>query len=192
MGFKDKELTFSSEPEFRLVFMSLSGIACALGMFLWGYATSVGASAYLCSFLQGVMLVGVVIGIFSTISYGLDAFRNLSSEMFIMNMLFKVSLSPLNLAVLLWVPLKKNQLRTKLITTFQNFVFYGLSVSANDWVASAGPQQMMYVFGGTSLFLALLAVPVYVFGKRLRSWWTRHDVFARLGMQKTGLVIEMA
>lgn len=86
-------LTCASEPEFRLVFMSIAGVACGLGMFLFGYAMSVGASAILCSFLQGVMMVGVLIGIFSSISYGLDAFRNLSSEMFVMNMLFKVCIS---------------------------------------------------------------------------------------------------
>lgn len=60
-------------------------------MFLFGYTLAIGANAILCAFLQGVMMFGVLIGIWSTISYGLDAFRNLSSEMFIMNMLMKVS-----------------------------------------------------------------------------------------------------
>jgi len=70
-------------------------------------------------------------------------------------------------------------------------MFYGLSNFANDWVASAGPQQIMYVFGGTSIFLALLAIPVYIFGKRLRGWWSRHDLFEALGMQKQGNVVEL-
>ena len=71
--------------------MSVGGVACGLGMFLFGYAMAVGANAILCAFLQGVMMVGVLIGIFATLSYGLDAFRNQSNEIFIMNMLFKVS-----------------------------------------------------------------------------------------------------
>jgi len=149
------------EPEFRLVFMAPAAVACGLGMFLFGYTLSIGASAELCSFLQGVMMFGVLIGIFSTLSYGLDSFRNQSNEIFVMNMLFK------------------------------NFMFYGLSNFANNWVAAAGPTQIMYVFGGTSLFLALLAIPVYVFGKRLRSWWARHDLFVLLKMQTTGPVSEM-
>ena len=70
--------------------MALSGLLCAIGMFLFGHEMAVGANAALCSFLMGVMMLGVIIGIWSTISYGLDAFRNLSSEMFVMNMLFKV------------------------------------------------------------------------------------------------------
>lgn len=71
-------------------------------------------------------------------------------------------------------------------------MFYGLSNFANPWVASAGPSQILYVFGGTSLFLALVAIPVYIFGKKLRSWWTRHDLFAAFGMETTGPKLEVA
>lgn len=80
-----------SEPEFRLVFMSVACVFCGLGMFLFGYEMEIGANAVLCAFLQGVMMFGVLIGIFSTLAYGLDAFRNQSNEIFIMNMLFKVT-----------------------------------------------------------------------------------------------------
>jgi hypothetical protein len=62
-------------------------------------------------------------------------------------------------------------------------MFYGLSNFANNWVADSGPEQIMFVFGGTSLFLALLALPVYIFGKRMRSWWSRHDLFVKLKME---------
>ncbi|KAG8625512.1 hypothetical protein KVT40_007263 [Elsinoe batatas] len=149
------------EPEFRLVFMGLAAFGCGIGMFLFGYTMSIGARAELCAFFQGVQMFGVLIGIWSTISYGLDAFRNLSSEMFIMNMLFK------------------------------NFMFYALSDFANNWVAANGPAQIMYVFGGTSLFLCALAIPMYMFGKRLRSWWARHDLFVLLKMQKSGPTQEL-
>ncbi|GAB7340414.1 hypothetical protein MBLNU457_6848t1 [Dothideomycetes sp. NU457] len=150
------------EPEFRLTFMALAGVTCAIGMFLFGHALTVGANAILCSFLFGLLMFGIIIGIWSTISYGLDAFRNLSSEMFIMNMLFK------------------------------NFMFYAFSNFANNWVVAKGPAEIMYVFGGTSLFMSLAAIPVYIFGKRLRAWWARHDLFVKLRMQKSGPVLEAA
>ncbi|KAH8796970.1 serine/threonine kinase 16 [Hyaloscypha sp. PMI_1271] len=150
------------EPEFRLVFMSGATVFMGLGMFLFGYTMAIGANAILCAFLQGVMMVGVLIGIFATLAYGLDAFRSQSSEIFIMNMLFK------------------------------NFMFYGLSNFANPWVASNGPEQIMFVFGGTSIFLGLLAIPVYIYGKRLRSWWSRHDLFVRLKMETKGPGLELA
>ena len=130
-----------------------TAICCTFGMFFFGYTLEQGSAAILCSFLQGVMMVGVLIGIFSTLSYGLDSFRDQSNEIFIMNMVFK------------------------------NFMFYGLSNFANPWVASAGPEQIMFVFGGTSLFLCLLALPVYIYGKKMRGWWVRHDLFVALKMQ---------
>lgn len=127
-----------------------------VGMFLFGHLMAVGAPAALCAFCQGLMMFGVLIAIFSSISYGLDAFRSISTETFIMNMLFK------------------------------NFMFYALSNFANPWVISNGPEQIMYVFGGTTIFLCLLAFPVYVYGKRLRSWWARHNLFEMWGMNITG------
>jgi hypothetical protein len=130
-----------------------TAVACSFGMFFFGYTLAHGSPAALCAFLQGVMMVGVLIGIFSTLSYGLDSFRHQSNEIFVMNMLFK------------------------------NFMFYGLSNFANNWVADSGPEQIMFVFGGTSLFLCVLAIPVYMFGKRLRGWWARHDLFVMLKME---------
>lgn len=73
----------------------------------------------------------------------------------------------------------------------KNFIYYVLSRFATDWVSAKGPEQMMYVFGGTGLFLCLLAVPVYIFGKRMRAWWSRHDLFVALKMEKSGPVVEM-
>ncbi len=130
-----------------------TAIFCSFGMFFFGYTLAHGSAAELCAFLQGVMMVGVLIGIFATLSYGLDSFRGQSNEIFVMNMLFK------------------------------NFMFYGLSNFANPWVFDSGPEQIMYVFGGTSLFLCVLAIPVYIYGKRLRAWWSRHDLFVTLKMQ---------
>lgn len=37
------------------------------------------------------MLCGILIGIFASLAYGLDSFRSQSSEIFVMNMVFKVS-----------------------------------------------------------------------------------------------------
>lgn len=50
-----------------------------------------GSNPVLCAFFGGIQMFGILIGIWSAFSYALDAFRNLSSEMFILNMLFKVN-----------------------------------------------------------------------------------------------------
>ena len=44
----------------------------------------------------------------------------------------------------------------------------------------------MFTFGGTTLAMCVLAIPVYIYGKKLLSWWTRHDLFVKFGMQATG------
>ena len=71
--------------------MAPAGVCCGIGMFLFGYTLARGSPAELCAFFQGLQMVGVLIGIFSTLSYGLDSFRSQSNEIFVMNMLFKVS-----------------------------------------------------------------------------------------------------
>ena len=70
-------------------------------MFLFGYELSIGASAVICSTMWGFMMCGVLLGTTSSITYALDAYRESSNELFIMNMLFK------------------------------NFVFYGFSVCSD-------------------------------------------------------------
>jgi hypothetical protein len=65
----------------------------------------------------------------------------------------------------------------------QNFLFYGFSYFVNDWAAAHGPEQVLYVFGGVSIFFCALALPFYCFGKRLRSWWNRHDLLRILNMK---------
>ncbi|OAG45082.1 hypothetical protein AYO21_00430 [Fonsecaea monophora] len=104
------------EPEFRLLFMVLAAITAVPGFFAFGYTLSIGASVYLVIFCQGLLMFGVFVGIWSSMSYGLDAFRNLASETFVM------------------------------IMTFKNLMFFGLSHYANDWVANKGPQEMIAVF----------------------------------------------
>jgi len=70
-------------------------------------------------------------------------------------------------------------------------MFYGLSNFANNyWVAAKGPTKIMYVFGGTSAFICLMAVPTYIFGKRMRSWWARNDLFVKWGLTTTGAASE--
>lgn len=163
--------------------MSVAMLMCGLGMFLFGYTMSIGAPAPICAFLQGVMMFGVLIGIFSTLSYALDAFRSQSNEMFVMNMLFKVG--DHGGGPTTWICWLTRG------TLLQNFMFYGLSNFANDWVAAKGPEQIMFMFGGTSIFLCLLGLPVYIYGKRLRSWWARHDLFVILRMETSGPVQEV-
>jgi hypothetical protein len=74
--------------------MIFAAIGCGVGMFVYGYMLETKASAILLSFFWGWMMFGVLIGGISPMAYGLDAFRDSSNELFMMNMLFKVPHSP--------------------------------------------------------------------------------------------------
>jgi hypothetical protein len=64
----------------------------------------------------------------------------------------------------------------------KDFMYYGFSLFANNWVRSQtivlmvkltakGATSVFNVFGGVSVATAFLSLPMYLFGKRLRSWW---------------------
>jgi hypothetical protein len=96
-------------------------IGCGVGMFGYGHFVQQGASAYVCALFQGIMMCGVLIGTIAPVSYALDAYREASNEIFIMNMFLK------------------------------NFLFYGISYVANDWVARDGPFVVLAACGGSSV-----------------------------------------
>ena len=117
----------SSEPEFRLIHMIGATIGCGVGMFGYGHFVQIGASAYVCALFQGIMMCGVLIGTIAPVSYALDAYRDASNEIFIMNMFLK------------------------------NFLFYGISYVANDWVARDGPFVVLAACGGSSVAIVCLS-----------------------------------
>lgn len=84
------------------------------------------------------------------LGYALDAYREMSNEVFIMAILFK------------------------------NLVFYAFSYFVNDWTASAEPAQVFCVFGGVGLAATLSTPVVYVLEKRYRSFWHRHNLMEKL------------
>lgn len=77
------------EPEFCLLPLSLGGICTVAGLVGWGHAVKAFDSIYLVCFLWGLMLFGMtLIATFAT-QWALDAYRQNSTEVFIMNMVFK-------------------------------------------------------------------------------------------------------
>jgi hypothetical protein len=119
-------------------------------MFGYGHFTQIGASAYVCALFQGIMMAGVLLGTISSVSYALDAYRESSNELFIMNMLFK------------------------------NFMFYGISYVANDWVVKSGPMEVMAVCGlllDWYLSLVCLWLMVVCFGVADLDFWEEVEEF---------------
>ncbi|TVY92827.1 putative MFS-type transporter [Lachnellula willkommii] len=123
------------EPEYRLVVMA-GGLLTGGGLCAWGYMIENAVNLYACATVHGIVLFGVICVTISSSAYALDAYRDMSNEIFIAGMVFK------------------------------NFLFYGFSYFVNDWTATVGPAEVFYVFGGVAFALTLTTVPLYIFGKK--------------------------
>lgn len=83
------------EPEFHLIPVFTIGMVCAVaGLAGWGRVVENGDTIYLVCFLWGLMLFGMTSIAAWCTSWSLDAFRQHSTELFIMNMVFKNFVSP--------------------------------------------------------------------------------------------------
>jgi len=100
-----------------------AAVCTIAGLFGFGYAVTAQVSIYLIAFIWGVVLFGITLAAIATSSYAVDAFRDNTTEIFIMAMVFK------------------------------NFFFYGLSNFIITWTANSGPSQVFDVLGGITLAL---------------------------------------
>lgn len=101
-------------------------------------------------------MFGIMVTVVSTSSYVLDAYREMSSEIFIIGMVIK------------------------------NFLFFAFSYFINNWLAQSGVKEVYYVFGATA-FAVMVPLPfLYIFGKRYRGYWSRHNLVNKLGIDTHG------
>lgn len=89
------------EPEYRLIVI-VFGLATGAGLIGWGHMLEIGTDMYACAAVHGIVLFGVIAATLASSTYVLDAYRNMSNEIFIAGMLVK------------------------------NFLFYGFSYFMND------------------------------------------------------------
>jgi hypothetical protein len=50
----------------------------------------------------------------------------------------------------------------------------GLTFYINNWLATSGIRDAFFTLGGITAALTLMMIPMYVYGKRFRSWYHRH------------------
>ncbi|KIY03790.1 uncharacterized protein Z520_00481 [Fonsecaea multimorphosa CBS 102226] len=146
------------EPEFHLPMVFVGSAFAIAGMIGEGHAITQAQSVYLICFCWGLNSFGLGVIAISVNTYILAAFRNYSTEIFIMAMVFR------------------------------SFVGYGIADVIVDWYMSAGPVQIFDITAGIVGAFCLLSVPLYVFGKRYRSYWQHHNLIKILNLEtdKTG------
>jgi hypothetical protein len=57
-----------------------------------------------------------------------------------------------------------------LVNFLKNIVLYGFNFFANGMIASRGVKVSLFILAGCQAFCWLSSVPMYVFGKRVRSF----------------------
>ncbi|KAI6836908.1 hypothetical protein KC332_g449 [Hortaea werneckii] len=56
----------------------------------------------------------------------------------------------------------------------RNFLTFGLTYFVNNWLEKDGPLEVFNVLGSCFLGVCLLTIPLWIFGKKIRSWVARN------------------
>ncbi|KAF1960645.1 serine/threonine kinase 16 [Byssothecium circinans] len=62
----------------------------------------------------------------------------------------------------------------------RNVYSFGMNYFISDWISSMGTLQVFSIIGGVHIFIMLLTIPMWVFGKRCRSVTARVTFFKKL------------
>ncbi|KAH7200532.1 major facilitator superfamily domain-containing protein [Fusarium oxysporum] len=133
------------EPEFRLPILALLTTLSASGFFGWGQSLA-NAQPWPIPVIVclGMINLGIQFGIVGVVSYVVDSHRLEAVEAYAM------------------------------MSFTKNVFAFGLSFYMNDWVATQGVRDAFFVIGGITIAISLATIPMYIYGKRARSFAFRH------------------
>jgi MFS family permease len=136
------------EPEFRILLVFPMLICCGIGLYGFGISTA-NVSKYgeiVTEVFLAFIIVGMVMGAVASALYIVDAHREIAVEAFTCLLIFK------------------------------NMFSFGMTFGAYQWLFSIGIRELFIVLGSIEMGICLLAVPMYVFGKRNREFMHRYDI----------------
>ncbi|KAF4629521.1 hypothetical protein G7Y89_g8624 [Cudoniella acicularis] len=61
----------------------------------------------------------------------------------------------------------------------RNIYSFGMNYFISSWISTQGPKEVFCIVGGIHVFICLMAIPMYIFGKRCRSWTSRVELFQK-------------
>ncbi|KAH7130023.1 major facilitator superfamily domain-containing protein [Dendryphion nanum] len=135
------------EPEFRLPIMVSYLLFTATGFFAWGQA-AYAQDPWEVPVIVGLGLInfGIQLGTTGVVSYIVDCHREKASEAF------------------------------ATMNFIKNMFAFGLTNYLNNWIATQGVRNVFFTMGGLTIGVSLFTIPMYIYGKRARSWVYRHNV----------------
>lgn len=136
------------EPEFRILLVLPMLICCGIGLYGFGIATAnvMKYGEIVTEVFVAFIIVGMVMGAVASALYIVDAHREIAVEAFTCLLIFK------------------------------NMLSFGMTFGAYQWLFSIGIRELFTILGSIQVGVCLLAVPMYVFGKRNRGFMYRHDI----------------
>ncbi|KAI5272128.1 MFS general substrate transporter [Aureobasidium subglaciale] len=136
------------EPEFRIALVIPTLIFSGIGLYGFGIAASdIEKYGWLVvEVFLASITISMVMGATASAQYLLDAHRDIAIETFTCLIIFK------------------------------NLFSFVLAYYAYQWVLERGFERMFVIFGSIEVGICLLSIPMYVFGKRNREFFYRHDI----------------
>jgi MFS family permease len=135
------------EPEFRLPIMVTYLLFTATGFFAWGQS-AIAQNPWEVPVIVGLGLInfGIQLGTSGVVSYVVDCHREKAGEAF------------------------------ATMNFIKNMFAFGLVNYLNNWVATQGVRNVFFTIGGITIAVSLTTIPMYIYGKRARSFVYRHDI----------------
>ena len=140
------------EPEFRILLVIPMLVFVSIGLYGFGI-TANDPSEYgwlVPDVFLAFIICGMVMGAVASALYIVDAHREIAVESFTCLLIFK------------------------------NMFSFVLTYFAFDWVFSVGIRKLFIIIASLQVAICLLSIPMYIFGKRNRSFFYRHDLLRLL------------
>ncbi|KND94949.1 putative MFS-type transporter [Tolypocladium ophioglossoides CBS 100239] len=145
------------EPEFRIVLVIPMLITGGIGLYGFGISADdiiSGKYQYIVPLVFfGFEGAGMVIGTVASSLYIVDAYRNMTVEGFTLMIILK------------------------------NIFSFILTWYAYDWLIQSGIRQVFIIISSIQVGICLLSMPMYIYGKRVRAFFHRHDPLAMTGLR---------
>ncbi|KAF2084190.1 MFS transporter [Saccharata proteae CBS 121410] len=142
------------EPEFRMVLVVPQLVFGCAGLYGFGITSADTARYHWIwpDFFFALEVMGMVLGAVASALYIVDAHREIAVEAFTCLLVFK------------------------------NMFSFGLTWSSYDWLVHDGVENVFTSVASVQVGICCLTVLMYVFGKRNRSFFARHDIFELTGL----------
>ncbi|KAH8109264.1 MFS general substrate transporter, partial [Phellopilus nigrolimitatus] len=128
------------EPEFRLMMVFPLFITTTMGWFGWAVSANLEQLWIGPEIFFSLINFGQAVASIAVVSYVVDAHSNYAPEAF------------------------------ATINAIKNLFAFGVTYFVTDWILSQGVLKTFCTIGGINAWVCLMTIPMYIYGKRARSW----------------------